>query len=156
MSNTNDGFHNVHMLWMFLWMLPYHIATAHVGQAFEFYFSNLEFWLPPPEEQTTVKICCWGYRRIQDGSHSHINAQHRGVVLNFYAVDVHMDEPLPCCHCLHWPSLWKLSRILVTSLETNHSVVMWLRLHTHSRWLPHQCKPYEGVYWNLYMLWLCI
>ena len=35
------------MLLMYMWMIPYQIAPAHIGQAFGSY---LEFWLPPEDK----------------------------------------------------------------------------------------------------------
>ena len=33
MSNTNKVFHNLHMLWMCIWVTPYHMPAPCVGQA---------------------------------------------------------------------------------------------------------------------------
>jgi hypothetical protein len=59
-----------------------------------------------------------------------------------YVVDVHMDVSWASLPLLTRPCFWKIARILVISWGANHIIVGWLRLWTHSRWLPHQCKTY--------------
>jgi hypothetical protein len=49
-ANTFGGLHNLHMMLMCVWMSPYHISAALVGQSLGSY---LKFWLPP-EGQTTL------------------------------------------------------------------------------------------------------
>jgi hypothetical protein len=45
LSNTYNFFHNLHMMWMFIYICPYHVtADASVGKALE---SHLDFGLPP-------------------------------------------------------------------------------------------------------------
>jgi len=91
--------------------------------------------------QNKVKFSCWGYWHIQDGSH--INVKHmRCVSQPLYAMDVHMDESLPLCHCSRWPSFgsylgfwlppedWKNSGYLP---RTKQRKILLLRLLTHSR-----------------------
>ncbi len=79
---------------------------------------------------------------IQDGSHINVKHIWCACLQHPYDVHVHMeDESLPCCHCSCWPSFWKLTWIMVTlSQWANHSVVLWLRLLTYSKWVPHQCQ----------------
>jgi hypothetical protein len=51
MSNTYNAFDNLHMLWMCIWMCPYHITAALIDQAFG---SELEFKVTP-RHQLMVK-----------------------------------------------------------------------------------------------------
>ena len=42
MTNTYKAFHNLHMMWMCIWMSHYHITAAYVlgaGQAFGSYLA---------------------------------------------------------------------------------------------------------------------
>jgi hypothetical protein len=73
-------------------------------------------------------MCWWGYRPIQDDPHT--NVKHMKVVSECQvAVDVHMDESLPCYYpCSCWPSVWRFSWNLVPSHGFDHSVMSWLRL----------------------------
>ena len=56
MSNKYNVCDNLHMLWMCIWMSPYHDRAAPVFHAFG---SFPESWLPP-EGQTTVTVYCGG------------------------------------------------------------------------------------------------
>ena len=44
MSNTYNVFDNLHMMWMCIWMSPYHFKAAPVCLAFG---NFIESWLPP-------------------------------------------------------------------------------------------------------------
>jgi len=68
------------------------------------------------------------------------NVEHKkGVWTNSYAVDGHM-EPLatryhgPCC-----PRFWQSAESLGNCWATNHTIMQWLKLHTHPKLLAHQC-----------------
>jgi Ran GTPase-activating protein (RanGAP) involved in mRNA processing and transport len=51
MLNTYKVFDNLHMLWMCIWMCPYHIKAALKDHAFG---SELEIWVTP-NHQLMVK-----------------------------------------------------------------------------------------------------
>jgi hypothetical protein len=44
LSSSYKVFHNLHMLWMCIWMSPYHVTASLVGKASGSY---LELWVPP-------------------------------------------------------------------------------------------------------------
>ena len=45
--------------------------------------------------------------------------------------------------------------ILDTSQGANHMIMRWLRLYTHSKWLPHQNQTHM-VFLMLHMMWMCV
>ena len=58
-----------------------------------------------------------------------------------------------CCGCaygciltklplLTWLCFWKIARILVITQGANRTIVWWLRIWTHPRWLTHQCQTH--------------
>ena len=80
-------FYNLHMLWMCIWMSPFHVKTTLLRQAFWRLPKLLvHYWI-----QTAAAALCggWGYRPIQEGSR--INANHiQGASQSSCAVDVHI------------------------------------------------------------------
>jgi hypothetical protein len=60
------------------------------------------------------------------------------------AVDAHVDMSLQHCCCSCWQWFWKIRLfwLLVITWGANRTIVWWLRLWTHPRWLPHQCQTH--------------
>jgi hypothetical protein len=150
--NTYKVNYNLQLLRMCIWISPYHTTTALIVERLEFRFLVI-FW-----EQTTVWVSTrpWGCRPIHNSSH--INVKHiYGVLQSSCAVDVHVDESLPCyCHS-YQPSVWMVTRILGVLRWANQSgcVVLSLRIDPF-KMAPASMSSTYKVNYNLYMLWMCI
>ncbi len=117
------------MLWMCIWMSPYHIIAGLVGQAI---WSYLNIWVFPQEQST----CCCGWVTLDPFKMAIICCRCAYWWL----------ESLPCYRCSCWTSYLKLSgNIRNISWGANHSVLRWLRIVKHI----------YKVFHNLHMLLMC-
>ena len=112
-------FHNLHMLWMYIWMHPYHVTTSLINQALRILLRILD---KNAGEQTTALCCGWV---------SGLNKK------NTYQFETYLKW-LTWMHPYHVTrvplSLTKLLRFtenLGKCWATNHSIMRWLRLWTH-------------------------
>jgi hypothetical protein len=92
MPNTYKAFHNLHMLWMCIWMSPYHVTTDPVVQAFGSEIKNSGY-LPRGKPQRSAVV--EAINHIQDGSH--INVKHIQSVIIFI--------------CCGWVYVWVLTTL---------------------------------------------
>jgi hypothetical protein len=56
-----------------------------------------------------------------------------------YAVDGYMKPSATRYQRPCWPRFWQSAESLGHCWATNHTIIQWLRLHTHPKLLAHQC-----------------
>ena len=108
-------FHNLHMLWMCIWMSPYHVTdTATLtSQSFEVFP-----WILDTSWGSDHSIV-WRLRLLTHLKWlPHQYQTHpRYVSQSSHALEVNMEESVPYYHCSCWPSCWKLvpPRVMIAS-----------------------------------------
>ena len=112
LSNTYIMFHNLHMLWMCIYLSPHHISAALIGQDFWSYVLPLPWILVTSwGGNHSIVQWSWDYQPIQHGFHKLC----QNVSMVFHDADVHVCETLSRYCRSRWPSFWKLPRNLVIS-----------------------------------------